>query len=217
MNNKKTLYYDKSLEELEDIKTRKKRPSLGIHVCCGPCFTFPLEFLSPYFKIYILYANSNIYPKEEFDRRLGELTRYVNQYNLDNNSDVELVVFEYDNEEFMKDLSEYSNEKEGSTRCFLCYEKRMDLCYKYADEHNLDYFTTVMTISRQKNSYKLNEIGEKLSKKYKTKYFFSDFKKKQGIDRATELRKQYNMYNQLYCGCIYSYNEYLKKDISQDK
>ena len=87
----------------------------------------------------------------------------------------------------------------------------MDMTYKYADEHNYDYFTTVMTISRQKNSYVLNEIGEKLSHKYKTKYFYSDFKKKQGIDKSIELRKKYNLYNQEYCGCIYSYQKYLEK------
>lgn len=211
MNNKKTLYYDKSIEELNRIKELKTRPTLGIHVCCGPCFAFPLEFLSSYFKIYVLYANSNIYPNNEYNRRLDELKKYLDYFNDKYSSDVELIVFEYDNENYNKKLEPFKNEKEGGNRCFLCYELRMDLTYKYADDHNFDYFTTVMTISRQKNSYKLNEIGEKLSHKYKTKYFFSDFKKKKGIDRSIELRKQLNMYNQLYCGCIYSYSEYLKK------
>lgn len=211
MNNKKTLYYDKSIEELNLINKLNKKPTLGIHVCCGPCFTFPLEFLNPFFKIYVLYSNSNIYPKEEFDRRLNELKKYIDYFNNEYQSDVELVIFNYDNINYMKDLEKYSDEKEGSNRCFLCYEKRMDFCYKYADEHNFDYFTTVMTISRQKNSYKINEIGERLSKKYKTKYFYSDFKKKKGIDKAIELRKKYNMYNQLYCGCVYSYLDYMNK------
>ena len=74
-----------------------------------------------------------------------------------------------------------------------------------------DYFTTVMTISRQKNSQIINEIGLKLSLKYQTKYFVSDFKKKKGIDRSWELKKEYELYNQLYCGCKYSYDKYLEK------
>ena len=87
----------------------------------------------------------------------------------------------------------------------------MNETYKYADEHHFDYFTTVMTISRQKDSYTLNEIGERLSHQYQTKYFYSDFKKRKGIDRGIELRKKYNMYNQEYCGCVYSYLKWKEK------
>ena len=211
MNNKKTLYYDKSIEEIENIKKLNKRPILGIHVCCGPCSTFPLLFLAPYFQIKILYCNSNIYPSSEYYRRLNELKKYVEIFNIEHSQDVEIIEFEYDNISYNKDLESYKDDYEGGNRCKLCYAKRMDMTYKYADEHNYDYFTTVMTISRQKNSYVLNEIGEKLSHKYKTKYFYSDFKKKQGIDKSIELRKKYNLYNQEYCGCIYSYQKYLKK------
>ena len=125
---------------------------------------------------------------------------------------MELIEFIYDNDDYNKSLAPYALEKEGGKRCLICYEKRMDLTYRYADEHGYDYFTTVMTISRQKDSFILNDIGEKLSKKYKTKYFYSDFKKHQGIDRTTELRKEYNLYNQLYCGCVYSYLERKRKD-----
>ena len=87
----------------------------------------------------------------------------------------------------------------------------MDEAYRFANDNHFDYFTTVMTISRQKNSQKINEIGLALSTKYQTKYFASDFKKKKGIDRAVELRKEYNLYNQQYCGCKFSYEKYLKK------
>ena len=84
----------------------------------------------------------------------------------------------------------------------------MDEAYAYAEKNHFDYFTTVMTISRQKNSEVLNEIGEKLSRKYpNTRYFFSDFKKKKGMDRSVELSSQYGLYKQNYCGCIYSYNK----------
>ena len=121
------------------------------------------------------------------------------------------IYFDYDNDSYNEMLDEYGDMDEGLSRCFKCYRTRMENCYKYAEENGYDYFCTVMTISRQKSSQVMNKIGIDLSKKYKTKYFLSDFKKNKGIDRAREIRIEYNMYNQQYCGCIYSYNRYLKR------
>ena len=134
-----------------------------------------------------------------------ELIEYANE----NNEDANNISDEYDNLSYNQFLAQYGPQKEGNERCFACYEKRMEEVYKYADEIGVDYFATVMTISRQKNSQKLNEIGLMLEKKHKAKYLVSDFKKKKGIDRKIELVKEFGMYNQEYCGCIYSYKEYL--------
>ena len=110
--------------------------------------------------------------------------------------------------EYNKNLEPYKEQKEGLDRCKLCYKIRMDEAYKYASDNNFDYFTTVMTISRQKNSIVLNNIGLELQEKYKnTKYFIADFKKNKGIDKGLEIAKERNMYRQDYCGCIYSYNK----------
>lgn len=215
MRDKRTKFYDMSIEEIGLIKQENKRPILGLHVCCGVCVTFPLEFLTPIFKVVILYCNSNIYPQEEYNRRLNEMIRYVEYFNKTFNQDVEMIIFPYDNVAYNEVLAPYKDEKEGGKRCLLCYKTRMEETYKYAEEHNYDYFTTVMTISRQKNSKILNQIGEELSKKYKPKYFYSDFKKKKGIERVQELKKIHNMYNQEYCGCVYSYSKYIKDKSKQ--
>lgn len=205
-------YYQISKIEIDKIIRNKTRPTLALHACCAPCSTFPLEFLTPYFDVTIIYTNSNIYPSSEYYRRINELKRYLSIFNEKNASSVSLVEFEYNNDEYNKHLEPFKEQKEGQDRCKLCYSLRINEAYRYADEHNFDYFTTVMTISRQKNSQILNEIGKNLSQKYKTKYFYSDFKKKKGIDRSWEIRKQYNMYIQEYCGCKYSYEAYLKKE-----
>ncbi len=208
----KLHYYNLSLEEIEKIKTLDHKPSLLIHVCCGPCSAFPLTFLCPYFDVTIYYNNSNIYPSDEYYRRLNEMKRFVEQFNHDYGYDVKYIVCEYDEESYSKKLAIYKEVREGGERCFLCYRLRLEEGYKYAFEHNYDYFTTVMTISRQKNSYKLNEIGQELEQKYsKTRYFYSDFKKKAGIDQGQLLAKKYNLYQQLYCGCRYSYVKHLEK------
>ena len=179
MPDKKTKYYDMSIDEIDKIKKENKRPILGIHVCCGVCVTFPLEFLTPVFKVVILYCNSNIYPKEEYDRRLNEMVRYVERFNEVFNQDVEIVLFPYDNVAYNAFLAPYKDQPEGKDRCKLCYELRMNETYKYADEKGFDYFTTVMTISRQKNSRILNEIGEKLSKNIDQNIFILTLKRKE--------------------------------------
>ena len=209
-------YYQQSQIEIDKIKREGLRPSIAIHACCGPCASFPLEFLTPVFDVTILYNNSNIYPDTEYQRRLAEIKKYVPIFNKEHNANVKLVEFDYDNESYTKKLEPLKDCKEGGDRCILCYTLRMDQAYKYANDHGFDYFTTVMTISRQKNSQVLNRIGEKLSHKYQTKYFFSDFKKKKGIDRSQELRKEYHMYNQEYCGCKYSYEAYLEKEAKKE-
>ena len=209
---RKINYYKESLVELEKIKKEGIKPTIAVHACCGPCSAFPIEFLVEYFsKVTILFDNSNIYPSSEYVRRKEELIRYVEIFNSKHNTNVEVVIFNYDNEAYNEMLDQFGDMDEGLSRCFQCYRKRMENCYRYADMHGYDYFCTVMTISRQKSSQVMNEIGIDLSKDFKTKYFLSDFKKNKGIDRAREIRIEYDMYNQEYCGCIYSYKRYLAK------
>ena len=201
-------YYRMMEESLKEIKKLDKKPTLLLHSCCAPCNAFPLILLIEYFDLTLMYNNSNIYPFEEYNRRLNELKDYVDYVNKTHNVNIKMIETTYNNDEYNKNLEPYKEQKEGLDRCKLCYKIRMDEAYKYASEHNFDYFTTVMTISRQKNSIVLNNIGLELEKKYSnTKYFISDFKKNKGIDKGLEIAKERNMYRQDYCGCIYSYNK----------
>ena len=95
-------------------------------------------------------------------------------------------------------------EKEGGKRCHKCYNLRLEYTAKKAKELNYDYFGTTLTISPYKNAQVINELGKILEGKYNIKYLFSDFKKKEGYKRSIELSKDYNLYRQNYCGCIYS-------------
>ena len=205
-------YYNKSLEIIKNIGDLPQKPTLLLHACCGPCSCFPLTFLCPIFDVTIYFNNSNIYPESEYNRRLEELKKLLGYYKRDYGFDVKIIETKYDNDSFNIDLEPYKDLPEGLERCFICFEKRMDDAFKYADEHGFDYFTTVMTISRQKNSQKLNEIGEKLSSKYKnTEYFYSDFKKKDGVLLGIQLKNKYDLYQQLYCGCKYTYEKMQRK------
>ena len=190
--------YTKHLKLIESLSYK---PNLLLHVCCGVCSVYTLDYLRKYFNITIFFTNSNIYPYDEYLNRLNALKEYLT---ILNDSSIKMIVDEYDNEEYMKDLSIYSNLKEGDIRCKLCYEKRLDKTFRYGKDNNYEYVGTVMSISNRKNAEWLNEIGEKLENKYNITYLYADFKKQDGITKNEKMNKELNLYHQNYCGCIYS-------------
>ena len=98
---------------------------------------------------------------------------------------------------------------EGGIRCTKCFNLRLEKTAKLAKRNNFDYFTTTLTISPLKNSVKLNETGLKLQEEYGVNYLLSDFKKQEGYKRSIELSKEYGLYRQNYCGCVYSRQQIL--------
>ena len=197
----KINYYLVSLEELKEIKGR---PSMLLHACCGPCSTFPLTFLCPHFDVTIYYNNSNIFPEQEYSRRLEELKKFLEYFKRDYGYNVKLIIPKYDNKEYNQFLSKYEGEKEGGERCFACYDMRLRETAKQAALHGFDYFTTTLTISPLKNSVKINQIGQSIGQEYGVNYLLSDFKKKEGYKRSIQLSKEYGLYRQNYCGCVFS-------------
>lgn len=192
-------YFLKHKEQISNIKNKK---TLLLHVCCGVCSVYPLLYLRNYFNIAIYFSNSNIYPYEEYLKRLNALNEYLN---ILNDNTIKLIVPSYNNDSFTKILEPYKDQKEGSKRCYICYQKRMEEAYNYANENHFDYFTTVMSISNRKNADYINEIGENLQKQFpNTIYLYADFKKNNGIIENDKLNKELNLYHQNYCGCIYS-------------
>ena len=193
--------YQLLLDEILD-NLNGKTPTLLIHSCCAPCSSYVLEYLSKYFYITIYYYNPNLDSIEEFEKRANEQIRLINEMNLEKT--VKCIIEKYDNNEFEDAINGLRDEIEGGSRCFKCYQLRLEQTCKYAKMNNFDYFTTTLSISPYKNSAKLNEIGETLQEKYGVNYLYADFKKKDGYKRSIELSKKYNLYRQDYCGCIYS-------------
>ena len=114
---------------------------------------------------------------------------------------------DYDPQRFYDMARGMEEVKEGGIRCRKCYELRLRDTAEYAAAHDFDFFTTTLSISPMKNAAWLNEIGEQLEKEYHVAYLYSDFKKKNGYKRSTEISKEYHMYRQYYCGCVYSKNQ----------
>ena len=198
------MNYQKVLDEILN-KIGNNTPKLLLHACCAPCSSYVLEYLSKYFEITLYYYNPNIHPELEYNRRIEELKKFISEFNGVNK--IGLVEEEYNTSEYFNEVKGLENLGERSKRCYNCYKFRMDKAALYAKNNNYDYFTTTLSISPYKVSNWINEIGRELEKKYNINYLYADFKKKNGYKRSLELSKQYNLYRQDYCGCIYSKQE----------
>lgn len=196
-------------KKLENIIERNKRedilPSLLLHSCCAPCSSYTIEYLTNYFKISVLYYNPNISPREEYEKRKAEQIRLIQSMPVKN--DVNFADCDYDCNEFFKIAKGYEDCREGGERCFRCYEQRLRRTAQEAQKGGYDYFCTTLSISPLKNAQKINEIGERLSEEYGVLWLPSDFKKREGYKRSIELSKEYNLYRQNFCGCVYSRRE----------
>lgn len=181
------------------IKDNKK---LLLHVCCAPCSSHVLETLENMYDITAYFYNPNITEGEEYIKRISELRRFVGEADFAKNVKVEEGAYE---PELFFELSEgLEEEPERGRRCYKCYELRLRKTAEYAKKNGYDIFTTTLSISPHKNAAWLNEIGKRLSEELDIEYLYSDFKKKNGYARSIELSKEYNLYRQNYCGCIYS-------------
>lgn len=184
-----------------------------MHSCCAPCSSYVLEYLSKYFNITVFYYNPNIFPEEEYRKRVHEITRLVDTMEFVH--PVKLIEGRYDPQEFFQMAKGLEEVPEGGERCFKCYRLRMEEAARMAVEGGYDYFTTTLTISPLKNAAKLNEIGEELAGIYHVPHLPSDFKKKNGYKRSIELSREYDLYRQNYCGCVYSRREAENRNKSQ--
>ena len=205
-----------------------QKPTLLLHACCGPCSSYCIETLVPYFDITIYYYNPNISPQQEYDRRLSELAKFLARFPDAISGGVKLVEAKYDPEDFytatnVRNKPELANEPERGERCRRCYSLRMSKSYEYACANSFDWFTTTLSISPHKDAEKINVIGFALEESRKeavptqgadtsshadmqkiTRFLPSDFKKKNGFLRSTQITEEYGMWRQDYCGCIYS-------------
>lgn len=179
-----------------------KVPRLLLHSCCGPCSSYCLQCLSEHFEVTVLYYNPNIYPPEEYALREEEQARFIREFPT--HYPVHFVADRYEPQEFYAIAKGLEQVPEGGERCFACYELRLREAAAYAKAHSFDFFTTTLSISPLKNADKLNEIGDRLAQEYGVPYLFSDFKKKDGYKQSTQLSREYGMYRQNYCGCVYS-------------
>lgn len=226
--------YQKELNKLLENKDNYGKRLL-LHSCCAPCSSYVLTYLCTYFRITVFYYNPNITGEEEYNLRVSEQKRLIDELNKEaliypwayKAIDDTLTKFKIDfinAEHIAKDFYDVSrgleNVKEGGRRCANCFELRLRKSYEMAKELKADYFGTTLTISPLKNAELINMIGLKIQNEdesnsdgkndhFAPMWMLSDFKKNEGYKHSIELSAKYGLYRQDFCGCEYSRRETL--------
>jgi len=147
------------------------------------------------------FYNPNIYPESEYTLRLSEAG------NLAKKRDIELLCGEYDANEWFTLTKGMEQEPEGGSRCDVCFRMRLEKTAQRTRDDGFDIFTTTLTVSPHKNARLINEIGFKVAKQHGVDFLERDFKKRDGFKKTVRLSKEYGLYRQNYCGCLYSREE----------
>lgn len=192
-------YYKEQIELCNSLKVNNIKPKLLLHTCCALCFSSAFMQCKDYFDITVFFYNPNIYPSDEYNKRKNETLRLIEIFKKEFKVNIEFV-------EQLEEFETYKEKKIHDNKCMDCIYNRLLVSYNYADEHNFDYITTTLTVGRLKNSTMINQLGEILEPNFKTKYFYSNFKKNNGINLSLEMKEKYNIYAQNYCGCEPYYN-----------
>lgn len=199
---KPKVNYQVKMEQLLGTLPKERVPVLFLHACCAPCSSFVLQTLSRYFSIRLFFYNPNISPREEYIHRLRELRRLISEMPLQN--DVCVIDGEYNSDEFFDLAKGLENEPERGERCRKCIAMRLEETVKKAALEGADFVTTTLSISPHKDAAFINEKGAVLCEEYGVPWLYSDFKKKGGYLKSIELSREYSLYRQDFCGCVYS-------------
>ena len=181
----------------------EEKPSLLLHSCCGPCSSAVIELLAKYFDVTVLWYNPNLWPEEEFDKRLATQKQLIECLEKDG-SKAKLIECDWSCEDYFSSVKGLENEPEEGRRCLECFRIRLEETARIAAEKGFEWFCTTLTVSSRKDAVVINAIGRELADKYGVKWLPSEFRKREGNHRSIILSEKYGLYRQEYCGCMFS-------------
>lgn len=192
-------------KQTEAIKAAVKKSGAGqkllLHCCCAPCFSGCVHRLTDVFDVTAYFYNPNMDGAGEYYKREEELKRLCAALGVKEESET------YDPYEFLNAIKGDEDRPEGGARCDICYALRLDKTAEKAAREGYDYFATTLTLSPLKDAARLNAAGEAAALKYGVKYLPSDFKKRGGYQVSIAMSREYGLYRQNYCGCVFSKNK----------
>ncbi|PWL81490.1 MAG: hypothetical protein DBY18_01790 [Clostridia bacterium] len=197
------INYQRETDRIIATLTEKgQRERLLLHACCGPCASYVLEYLSAYFDITVFFCNPNITDRAEYEKRLATLRQLCAAAPFCRG--VEIVDDTLTAEDFFAAAKGLEAEPEGGARCTKCFLQRIERTAAFAKENGFDRFATTLTVSPHKDAALINRIGLAAAEKSGVAYLPSDFKKRGGYQRSIVLSREYDLYRQHFCGCVYS-------------
>ena len=202
----RTLHHSKKKEILQVPMEETK---VLLHTCCAPCSSAIIECLMQNgITPTIYYCNPNIYPHEEYEIRKEECTRYAKALGL------EIIDADYDHENWLQSIAGLENEPERGGRCLKCFKLRLKRTAQYAAEHGFKVITTTLASSRWKSQEQINEAGQWACEQIcndsgepSVVWWDRNWRKGGLQERRLQILKEYDFYNQLYCGCEFSKRE----------
>lgn len=189
-------FHERMLEILPSVPRGER---LLLHSCCGPCSTRCIEALKDAFRVTVLYYNPNITDPAEYAKRKAEQVRFLQESGW-----ADLLDCPYDPQEFFAAAKGFEGEPEGGERCTRCFALRLMYTAQAAKREGFGWFGTTLSVSPHKDAARLNALGEQIAAQAGIRWLYADFKKQNGYLRSTELARQYHLYRQNYCGCIFS-------------
>ncbi|MFA6306255.1 MAG: epoxyqueuosine reductase QueH [Patescibacteria group bacterium] len=178
-----------------------EKPKLLLHICCVGCGVYVSRQLKQDYDVILFFYNPNIWPEEEYKKRLAEAEKIAEQFNL------ELIKGEYEHDKWLKAARGHESDPEKGQRCLICYKFRLGAAAAMAKKINCAYLATTLTTSPHKDASAINKIGEQAAGEYGLKFLAGDFKKQDGFKKSAALAKELNLYRQNYCGCEFSRKE----------
>ena len=172
--------------------------NLLLHICCGPCATHVVELLSQKYTVTGYFYNPNIYPEEEYKKRLDAARKVAGKLGIN------LIECEYEPQTFYDAVKGFENEPENGRRCPICYRLRLSKTAEYAAGNSFDCISSTLTLGPQKKASVINPIGREEAERAGLIFIEGNWKKKDGFKRSCELSSEYGLYRQKYCGCLFS-------------
>ena len=183
-----------------EIEAPMGEKTVLLHTCCAPCSSAIIEaMLQNGITPVIYYCNPNIYPQEEYEIRKEECTRYAQALGL------EIIDADYDHEEWLAQMKGLEDEPERGGRCLKCFKLRLLRTAEYARQRGINVIATTLASSRWKSLDQINEAGTWACEQAVTPVFWDKNWKKGGLqERRLQILKEFDFYNQQYCGCEFS-------------
>lgn len=173
-------------------------PGILLHICCAPDSTAVHEQLEPDFHVTGFFHNPNIHPRREYVKRLAEAEIVAQRL------DFQLIVPEYFPEDWQRLVRGLEQEPEGGTRCEVCFRMNLRATARKAQVLGIPFFTTTLSLSPHKNFPRILDIGRAAAGEFGVQFIGVNFKKRDGFKRSLELSRDFGLYRQNYCGCLYS-------------
>ena len=172
-----------------------------LHACCAPCSSAIVEWLLAHdIQPTIYYFNPNIYPFEEYEIRKNESKRHAESLGI------QWIDEDYHHSGWRQAVCGLENEPERGRRCEACFYHRLSATARKAQETGIPFFATTLASSRWKNLDQVNAAGLKAAETVSGVTFWAQNWRKDGLqERRNQLLKEYQFYNQQYCGCEFSF------------